>query len=190
MRILPFIALVLILTSSCGYNRIRYTKAIVSNVPERSVSFEANLIEEQPIFLDDIGASEQTKINTEAESHAETQSIEALEVVRPESIPTDSVTGQEDLPIDVVYQARQAAKRASTAKVLFISRTLSIFVIAFFALILTGVGLWFYIKSFRARFITQEGEAQLQKAKIALIINVVVLVLIAALFAVLILLIF
>lgn len=180
----PIVSFILILSitliSSCGFNRIRYTKAITKPAEERSQTIKNQ--GSSPLFTDNIEAPMRLTADLRVEEitkewNVSESTIFSIERLLPSEKPSDTMETADDIPGNVVYRAHKAEKNASTAIVLFITGTVGVFFIAFFAFILTGVGLWFYIRSNRSRFITEHGERQLRRAKIALIVNLVVVLL-------------
>ncbi|MFT5857944.1 MAG: hypothetical protein ACI865_000028 [Flavobacteriaceae bacterium] len=186
----PIISFILILSitliSSCGYNRIRYTKAISTPTEERSQTIKdqrnSDLINdnvEVPSSLNENIRAEEITV----ESSENEPTIFSVEHLLPNEQPSDTMEAADAIPEDVVYRALRAEKNATAATVLFITGTVGLVFIAFFAFIITGVGLFLYIRSKRSRFITERGERQLRKAKIALIVNLVVILLLTILIA-------
>ncbi len=190
--LIPFIVLLFFIATSCGYQQIRFTKVaklerVQTSITDSKVKPTKNQIRTDAITSE---LELENEVVSGNEIIEDQPTILEVQLVEKAAIPTDTLDAQSDLPEDVVYLAKKAANRASTAKALFITSSIFLFILPFFAFIFTFIGLWFYIKSNRSRFITEAGEAHLRKAKIALIVNIALFFLLTVLLIGLIFLVF
>lgn len=185
---IPIIVLILLIATSCGYQQIRFTKVVKTNSEKtHTTDSESSSQISQNDSYEIINKEEVIRPKVELIPSEELISILEVEHVKntPTPTPTDTLESERDIPVDMEYLAKKAAKRASTASVLFISSSIFLFIFPFLSIPLTAIGVWFFVKSSRSRFITQEGEDELRRAKIFLIINLIVMFLIIALLAIL-----
>jgi hypothetical protein len=184
MRYFTFLVLLVFLLSSCGFlgpanGKLRYVKTDQGTtfVLDRADETTADLFESESLQKEESTIPEVNEFNSKATDF--TVASEHISIKRNvEDIETiaQPLELNPDEDERIVAQAYEAERAANTSFILMVIGLVSAFA-PYLGIIPFFIGLYFYSKSDRSRYITQYGERRLQSAQVVLIIDSVILIL-------------
>jgi hypothetical protein len=184
MRYFTFLVLLVFLLSSCGSlgpanGKLRYvktdqgTKVVLDRADETTadlVESESPQKEESTIPEVNEFTSKATDFTVVSEHISIKRNVEDIETIAQ---PLELNPDEDERIVQEAYEAERAA---NTSLILMVIGLVSAFA-PYLGIIPFFIGLYFYSKSDRSRYITQYGERRLQSAQVVLIIDSVILIL-------------
>lgn len=168
---------------SCGNQKMRYTRVLPSLKAETSTEAKTQTLriaEDQ--LSDELSETAVTEVPTEIESNLSLEHSEQLEPVIYALTPKDSVVVIQRTDETTVDAALRAQKHAQISVGFMIGAIVG-HLFVFPGIILLIVGIIFYVKASRAKYITEKGTKAQKVARTLMVLNFVIMMLAVILIA-------